>query len=153
MKKIAFAILIVLVLAALTSGCTSGSEKTAPAAPAVTTPAAAPATPDIRGTWAGTMQEYKEGKGYLDMSNDTMRMVIADQQGRLFSGTYTFVISGREIVVPFAGVIGIDGKSLTVVENANGYTTGILTGEGTMELTHADDSDPYSVALDTLKRV
>lgn len=153
MKKIAFAILIVLVLAALASGCTSGSEKTAPAAPAVTTPVAAPATPDIRGTWAGTMQEYKEGKGYLDMSNDTMRMVIADQQGRLFSGTYTFVISGREIVVPFAGVIGIDGKSLTVVENANGYTTGILTGEGTMELTHADDSDPYSVALDTLKRV
>ncbi len=160
MRKTAFTIFLVLLLALLAAGCTSASQPAAPAAatpvPAATqaAPAHAPAAavPDLVGTWNGTMQGYEEGKGYMDMSKDTMSMVVTEQKGRIFSGHYVFVLQTRQIELPFAGIIGADGTSLSIVENANGYTTGTVSGN-TIELTHMDDADPYSVAIDTLKRV
>ena len=154
MKQIAFTVILVLLLALLAAGCTSASQPAAPAAaPAASQAAPAAAEiPDLVGTWNGTMQGYEEGKGYMDMSKDTMSMVVTEQKGRIFSGHYLFVLQTRQYNIPFAGVIGADGKSLSIVENANGYTTGTISGN-TIELTHMDDADPYSVAIDTLKRV
>jgi hypothetical protein len=151
--KIAIVILLV-VLAALACGCTS----TAPAAvpvPAAATPAAAvtaAATPNLVGTWTGQMQGFEERIGYTDYGKMPITMVVTEQQGRLFSGHLTFGVNSTE-KMPMAGVISRDGRTFAMVENANGYTTGELTGTDTMEMTHIDDADPYSAALDTLKRV
>jgi hypothetical protein len=148
--KIAIVILMIM-LAALACGCTS----TAPAAvPAAATPAAATATatPNLIGTWTGQMQGYEERIGYTDYGKMPITMVVTGQQGRLFSGILTFGVNSTD-TLPMAGVISRDGRTFAMVENANGYTTGELTGTDTMEMTHIDDADPYSAALDTLKRV
>ncbi len=146
--KIAIVILLVM-LAALACGCTS----TAPTAvPAATTPAAAAATPDLIGTWTGQMQGYEERIGYTDYNKMPITMVVTEQHGRIFSGHITFGVNSTD-TLPMAGVISRDGKTFAMVENINGYTTGDLTGADTMEMTHIDDADPYSAALDTLKRV
>ena len=144
--KIAITTLLII-LVVLACGCTA----TAPAA----TPAASttPATPDLRGTWLGTMLGYEENLGFTDYGKMPIKMVVTDQQGRLFSGYLKFGVNSSTSPLAMAGVIGRDGKTFTLVENTNGYTTGELIGTDTMEMTHADDAEPYSVALDTLKRV
>jgi len=145
---------IVLVLAVLASGCTSAAPSSQ--TPAAATPAAVsltpPATtPDLAGTWTGTMLGYEEGTGFTDYNNLTITMVVTEQKGRLFAGHLTF--GNQTETLAIAGVISRDGRTFALVENVNGYTTGEFTGTDTIELTHVDDADPYSVALDTLKRV
>ena len=147
--KIALMILLVI-LAVLACGCTA----TAPSAtPAAATPAApAPITPNLAGTWIGTMLGYEERIGFTDYDKMPITMVVTEQQGRLFSGYLKFGVNSTQTLA-MAGVIGRDGKTFAIVENINGYTTGELIGTDTIELTHVDDADPYSVAIDTLKRV
>ncbi len=147
--KIAIVILLVI-LAALACGCTSTAPNAVPV-PVATTPAAAAATPNLIGTWTGQMQGYEERIGYTDYGKMPITMVVTEQQGRLFSGHLKFGVNSTE-TMPMAGVISRDGRTLAIVENANGYTSGEITGTDTMELTHIDDADPYSAALDTLKR-
>jgi hypothetical protein len=147
--KIALTILLVI-LAVLACGCTA----TAPSAtPAAATPAApAPITPNLLGTWIGTMLGYEERIGFTDYGKMPITMVVTEQQGRLFSGYLKFGVNSTQTLA-MAGVIGRDGKTFAIVENVNGYTTGEFIGTDTIELTHVDDADPYSVAIDTLKRV
>ncbi|PKL70658.1 MAG: hypothetical protein CVV30_04735 [Methanomicrobiales archaeon HGW-Methanomicrobiales-1] len=147
--KIAIVILLVI-LAAFACGCTSTAPTAATAVPNTATPAAA-ATPDLVGTWTGQMQGYEERIGYTDYNKMPITFVVTEQHGRLFSGHVTFGVNSTD-TLPMAGVISRDGKTFAMVENANGYTTGELTGTDTMEMTHIDDADPYSAALDTLKR-
>jgi hypothetical protein len=130
------ATILMIVLAVLASGCT--------------TPAPA-ATPVLSGTWTGTMQGYEEGTGFTDYNKSTITMVITEQQGRLFAGYLTFGTNTTR-KLPIAGVISRDGRTFALVEDVNGYTTGEITGTGEIQLTHVDDSQPYSVALDTLKK-
>jgi len=147
--KIAISILLVI-LAVIACGCTAQSP--APAeVPVAATPAAA-ATPNLIGTWTGQMQGYEERIGYTDYGKMSITMIVTEQHGRLFSGHLTFGVNSTT-TLPMAGVISRDGKTFAMVENANGYTTGELTGTDTMEMTHIDDADPYSAALDTLRRV
>ena len=149
MKKIVLTILLVLALTLFTGGCTSTTPQAAPAA--IPAAAAAPVTPNLLGTWSGTMQGYEEGPGFMDYSRSSMSMVVTEQKGRIFAGNFTFRFNGTELSLPYAGVISSDGRSLAIVENANGYTTGTVSGD-TIELIHMDDANPYSVAIDTLKR-
>lgn len=141
---------IILVIAVLACGCTA----TAPASqalPAATAPEAPAVTPDLKGTWTGTSLSYEEGVGFTDFNKTPLSLVITEQQGRLFSGHLQFG-SVHEKTIPVAGVISRDGRTFAMVEDVNGFTTGELTGTGTMELTHVDDAQPYSVALDMLER-
>jgi hypothetical protein len=97
------------------------------------------------------MLGYEEGIGFTDYNRLPITMVVTEQKDRLFAGHLKF--GNRTETLAIAGVISRDGRTFALVENVNGYTTGELTGTDTIELTHVDDSDPYSVALDTLKRV
>jgi hypothetical protein len=152
------ALTLIIILAVLACGCTATapSSQTTPAAiqpsvpPMPATPVAV-ATPDLTGTWTGTMLGYEEGVGYTDYNNLPITMVVTEQKGRLFSGHLTF--GNRTETLAMAGVLGRDGRTFTLVENVNGYTTGEIIGGDTIELTHVDDAEPYSVALDTLKKV
>ncbi len=137
-------VLLVIIFAVLACGCTS----TAPPVPA----APAAATPDLKGTWTGTMLGYEEGTGFTDYNRAPMSMVVTEQQGRLFAGHLLVTFNSTKLTIPIAGVIGRDGRTFALVENVNGYTTGEIVGSDTIELTHVDDARPYSVALDTLKR-
>jgi hypothetical protein len=142
--------IILIILAVIACGCTA----TAPSAtPAAATPAApVPTTPNLLGTWIGTMLGYEERIGFTDYGKMPITMVVTEQQGRLFSGYLKFGVNSTQTLA-MAGVIGRDGKTFAIVENINGYTTGEFIGTDTIELTHVDDADPYSVAIDTLKRV
>lgn len=150
--------LMIIILAVLACGCTATapSSQTTPAAipslapPVPATPVAL-ATPNLTGTWTGTMLGYEEGVGFTNYDNLAITMVVTEQKGRLFSGHLTF--GNRTETLAMAGVISRDGRTFALVENVNGYTTGEIIGGDTMELTHVDDAEPYSVALDTLKKV
>jgi hypothetical protein len=105
-----------------------------------------PATPDLTGTWTGTLPGYEEGVGFTDYNNLTITMVVTEQKGRLFSGHLTF--GNRTETPAMAGVISRDGRTFVLVENVNAYTTGEIIGGDTLEPTHVDDTEPCSVALD-----
>lgn len=147
--KIALSIILVI-LAVLACGCTATAPSATPAA--ATTTAAVPTTPNLLGTWIGTMLGYEERIGFTDYGKMPITMVVTEQQGRLFSGYLKFGVNSTQNLA-MAGVIGRDGKTFSIVENVNGYTTGEFIGTDTIELIHVDDADPYSVAIDTLKRV
>lgn len=149
--KIAFTV-ILLILAVLACGCTTAAPS---AATATATPASAttPAIPNLIGTWTGTMLGYDEGTGFSDYNNAPMSMVITEQKGRIFAGTVQWTLNNIESSNPVAGVIGRDGKTFAMTEKDSGYTTGQIIGTDEVELTFLHSSTPYSVAIDTLKRV
>ena len=145
-------ILLLIVVAVLASGCTTAAPATPPVPPATT--AATPAIPDISGTWTGPMQGYEEGTGYTDYPAVTMAMVVSEQHGRIFSGSFLCTPSnGTVIKSEFAGVIARDGRLLDIVEKGGGYCTGEVVAKNEIELKYMYDGTPYSIASDSLKRV
>jgi hypothetical protein len=139
--------ILMIVLAVLATGCTTS----APAAPVTPVPTQA-VIPSIFGTWTGTMQGYEEGIGFTDYNKEEITMVVTEQQGRIFAGYITFGTNTTK-KLPLAGVISRDGRTFTMVEDVNGYTSGEFIGNDQIQLTHIDDAQPYSAALDTLKKV
>lgn len=142
--KTTFTILLVI-LAVLACGCTT-------AAPPAT-PAAEPVIPDLVGTWTGPTQGYARDSGFTNYGNTPFSMVVTEQQGRIFAGHTLLILEGKTYTTPMAGVIGRDGRTLSIVEENNGYTNGEITAADTIELTWRKDTAPFSTAFDTLKRV
>jgi hypothetical protein len=140
--KTTFTILLILI-AVLACGCT----ETAPA------PAAAPAVPDLTGTWTGPMQGYDEGTGFSDYPGLTVTMTIREQHDRIFAGDFVFRMNGTGTKSGFAGVIGRDGRTLSITEQTGGYCSGEILAADEIELTYLQDGSPYSVAIDSFKRV
>lgn len=137
--------ILLLVLAAIACGCTAP----APAVP----PATEPVIPDLLGTWTGTAQGYTAGSGFTGYGGAPFSLVVTDQQERIIAGYTLLVLNGTGYKTPMAGVIARDGRTIAIVEEKNGYTTGEITGPDTIELTWRNDRAPVSAALDTLKRV
>ncbi len=148
--KIAFTILLVI-LAVLACGCTS----TAPAAaPATATPAeTTSAIPDLVGTWTGPSAGYDEGTGFTDYHDLGITLVVTEQKDRIFAGHILFTVNGTESPTGFAGVIGRDGKTFSMSEQAGGYSFGEITGPDTIEITYLEDGSPYSASVDSFTRV
>ena len=137
--------LLVIILAVLACGCTAAS----PSAPAVSVQA----IPNLTGTWAGTMYGYDESTGFTDYHNEPISMVVTGQQDRIFAGHFSFMFNGTAYTVPFAGVVGRNGKTFTLTEKDNGYTFGEMIAENEIELTYLHDKKPFSASIDSLKRV
>ncbi|MDO9539610.1 MAG: hypothetical protein Q7J09_06365 [Methanocalculus sp.] len=139
----------ILLVAVLICGCTTSSQES--------TVAGDIQTPNLIGDWTGTMNGYVDGIGYTDYSGYTLTLRITEQKDRIFSGEATFSEQlGWESVV-FAGVIGRDGRTITMVESGGsdgdgGYSSGYLTGPDEMELIYAVVSDPISITIDVLKK-
>jgi hypothetical protein len=143
MKAIVTAGILLLLAVVLTCGCT-----TAPQGAATT-----PVTPDLIGNWSGTWKAYTEGAGYENGSGYTMVMSVTGQQDRIFSGEFYFTDpSGHTSVETFAGAIGPDGKTLTVVEQNGGYSSGTFSTPDGIELVYAISGEPCQVAIDSLKK-
>jgi hypothetical protein len=157
MKNAGIVLLVILAVAAC--GCTAASpslSSVSPAAPSATTLgtlAASPAMPDLTGNWTGPMEGYDEGVGYTTYPTFRAVMQVTEQHGRIFSGTFEFIpLNGTVARSEFAGAVGRDGRTLTLVEQAGGYCTGEILGPDEIELTYTDDNKPFSIAIDTFRR-
>ena len=137
----------VLILAVLICGCTTAPQEN-------TSTAAAAATPSLLGNWTGTMNAYEHGVGYNDYAGYNMTMKVTEQKGRIFSGEFLFTNqSGILSSNTCAGVIGRDGKTLTMVEDGGGHSSGSVVATGEIELIYSNGNDPFEIAIDSLKKV
>ena len=135
----------VLILAVLICGCTT--------APQESNGAVADA-PNLLGNWTGTMNAYENGVGYNDYAGNTMTMKVTEQKGRIFSGEFLFTNkSGILSTSRCAGVIGRDGRTLTMVEDGGGHSSGSVVATGEIELIYSNGNDPFEIAIDSLKKV
>lgn len=133
----------ILILAVLVSGCTTTTQESNIAVPVLV------------GNWTGTMEGYDYGTGFNDYAGYTMTLVVTEQQDRIFSGEVSFTApNGTPVwgVTPCAGVIGRDGKEITIVENGGGNSFGSLITLDEMEIIYVDGRDPFSIAIDSLKK-
>jgi hypothetical protein len=147
MKTKVFLCAIILIIAVLICGCTTTSQQT--------TVAAAPETPSLVGNWTGTMVGYEYGVGYTNFSGYTITMSVTEQKDRVFSGEFIFMNeSGFQVWenAPCAGVIGRDGKTLTMIEDGGGYSTVSIVAPDEIEIIYADGSDPFQIAVNSLKK-
>jgi hypothetical protein len=144
--KTAFTILV-LILAVLASGCTIAT----PAVPPVQTTETA--LPNLTGNWTGPMKGYDEREGFTDHPYLTAVMTVSEQHGRIFSGFITFRSNSTESTDEFAGVIGRDNRTLTIAEHGGGYCTGEVLSKDEIELIYMQDGSPYSISIDSFKRV
>jgi len=136
----------ILILAILICGCTTTTQEGN---------TAVAGTPDLVGNWTGTMKGYDYGEGFNDYAGYTMTLAVIEQQDRVFSGEVSFTApNGTPVwgVTPCAGVIGRDGKEITIIENEGGYSSGSLVAPGEMEIIYADGRDSFSIAIDSLKK-
>jgi hypothetical protein len=49
-------------------------------------------------------------------------------------------------------VIDRNGRTLTVVEQDGGYSSGMIVSENEIELVYAESGGNFSIAIDTLRR-
>lgn len=133
----------ILILAVLICGCTTTTQKSNIAVPVLV------------GNWTGTMEGYDYGMGFNANAGYTMTLRVTEQQDRVFSGEISFTApNGTPVwgVTPCAGVIGRDGREITMIQNEGGYSSGSLIASDEMELIYVDGKDPLSIAIDSLKR-
>jgi hypothetical protein len=136
----------ILVLAVLICGCTTTTQ--------VCNTAVA-ATPDLVGNWTGTMVGYDYGERYNDYAGYTMTLRVTEQKDRIFSGEVSFTDpNGTPVwgVTPFAGAVGHDGKTLTMIEDGGGYSTVSIVAPDEIEIIYAYGSDPFQIVIDSLKK-
>ena len=98
------------------------------------------------------MEGYDEGSGFSEYPDFKVLMNITEQKGRIFAGTIIFIANGTTTTSGFAGVIGQDGRDLTITEQGGGYCTGEIVGTDEIELVYMHDGSPYSIAIDTFSR-
>lgn len=108
--------------------------------------------PDLRGTWKGTGEVY-----YPDtVKKIDIELNVTEQNGWYFKGArgwklvdppekplgYIMNDPVNKADEPFLGVVGFDGKSLTLVENGNwGMMKAALSGENTMNLLYYETGE------------
>jgi hypothetical protein len=143
--------ILVIILAVLACGCTAADTAAAPVAPPVQVTAAA--IPGLTGTWTGPMQGFDEGRGFTDYPFLTVVMTVSGQHGRLFTGDFVFMENGTMKKSGFAGAIGRDGRTLAITEKDGGYCSGEILAADEIELTYMQDGSPYSIAIDSFRRV
>lgn len=141
-------ILGMVLLAVLACGCT-GTNQSPSGAPSQEL---APATPDLIGTWTGTMLNYDSGIGSTDSGNATIRMVVSNQKGRFFTGNLEWTNNGTASGIPIAGVIGRNGRTFTLIEKGNDYLFGEILATDEIELTNLNDASSGRMSITTMTR-
>lgn len=135
----------ILLFAVLICGCTTVSPESG---------SAVASSPSLLGNWTGTVDGYTEGMGYSVFSNDSMTLKVTEQRGRIFSGEIVLANqSGVWKDVTCAGVIGRDGRVLTLVQTGGGHSSGVLVAPGEIEFIYSDGGEPFTIAINSLKKV
>jgi len=141
---------LLLIIAVIACGCTTPAPAAAPSATHEALPA--PAVPDITGTWTGPMTGYEPDAGFTNYGNTTMSMIVSEQQGRIIAGTFVFGSGNKTLTIPFSGVIGRDGRTLTIPQKEGGYSFGEVISSGEIELIYVSDGTYYTSSIDMLRK-
>jgi hypothetical protein len=81
-------------------------------------------------------------------------LTVLTQEGRIFAGNLTVKLENdTEFGQDFAGVIGLDNKTLFIAEFYRGYSLGMVLSSDQIELIYLADGDNRSVAIDNLYRI
>jgi hypothetical protein len=143
MKRVVYAGILVLAVV-LICGCTTVSQESGSVSAVV---------PKMIGNWTGSVKAYDDGIGYNNVSGDIMTMRVTEQKDRIFSGEIIFSNqTGYAWSTVFAGAIGHDGKTLSMVQREGGYSTGTIISPDEIELIYMDTTDPFSIGIDSLKK-
>ncbi|MCJ7443231.1 MAG: hypothetical protein MUO26_01650 [Methanotrichaceae archaeon] len=109
--------------------------------------------PNLVGNWTGTSNGYFNEDGIARLSeNGSISLVITAQKDRLFTGNLTAMLNGEEIVKGLAGAIGLDGKTLYIVEFDQGYDIGTIISDDELELIYLADGKTGQAFIDRLHR-
>ena len=98
------------------------------------------------------MEGYDQGTGFSEYPDLRVIMTVSEQHGRIIAGHFTFIANGTQTKTGFAGVIGRDGRTLSLAEEAGGYCTGTVIGADEIELIYLEDGSPYSASIDSFTR-
>lgn len=109
--------------------------------------------PDLIGNWTASWTAYDVGFGYSNSTENTSLLaVVADQEGRIFSGNLYWLENGTQESERFAGAIGLDNKTIYITESDGGYSFGTIVSNDEMELIYLTDGEEAEVAIDKLVR-
>jgi hypothetical protein len=110
--------------------------------------------PDLLGNWTGSVNGYFEEDGSYKLSEKgNISLAIVEQKDRLFTGNITYTLNENEVVESFAGVIGLDNKTLYIAESNEGYDFGTIISDNDIELIYLEDGESGWSAIDTLHRI
>lgn len=143
---------VAIVFAVLVCGCTApGPGVSYEGGPGNAT-TAEPLPPNLLGTWTGTMNGYDKGIGFNPHTGGSITLTVTGQHGRVFAGNLT-ILEGNAALASegFAGTIGRDGRTVTIIEES-GSCTGEIISPGEMEFVYMNDGPGYSISIDSLKR-
>lgn len=142
---IRFLVAGLLIAGILVAGCTFGAPQAEQNAPST--------IPDLTGTWTGSMASYSGAAGYVSYPEGSMQMTVINQSGRIFNGTMIFTTGNQTSeICAFAGAIGRDGRTITIVNKNGGYDTGMIVSASEIELDYVNDGTPYILSVDTLRK-
>ena len=120
----------------------------------LTTTICTAAVPSLVGKWTGSWSGYDDGKGFTKSENGSINLIFLAQEGRIFAGNLTVKLENEtEIGQDFAGVIGLDNKTLYIAEFGKGYSLGTIVSDGEIELIYLADGKNGSAAIDNLYRI
>ena len=105
--------------------------------------------PQLKGTWEGEHRALFRGS----ISAAHMRLIITEQDGELFSGTYEWSGHGRQGTERIIGVIGFDGRSIAIAEVTDlGRIDAELVGADRMRAVHVEVGEGAGVFRVELNR-
>jgi hypothetical protein len=74
--------------------------------------------PDLVGNWTGSENGYFGEDGSYKLSeNMSINLSIVEQKDRLFKGNITYMLNGTKVTEGFAGAIGLDNKTLYILNS------------------------------------
>jgi len=109
--------------------------------------------PDLVGNWTGSATAYFVGDGAYDLvEDDSLTLAVVEQTDRLFTGNITYMREGEEIAEAFAGVIGVDNKTLYIAES-KGYGFGTIISDDEIEMSYLEQGKPAIASIDKFHRI
>lgn len=116
--------------------------------------------PDLKGKWISkTYSHHHENNGFFARAKSKGAWEIKEQQGRLFSGERSYIMTHRNkktVKEGFSGVISRDGKRIYMVAHNEDMMFGEILSDGSIEIVTMDDSEkdhPATIGLIEIERV
>lgn len=108
--------------------------------------------PDLVGNWTGSATGHSKEAGFFEEPLGAYRLVIHEQQGRLFYGTLHYPYEGSDWSVDFSGGIGPDMETLYIAEYDEGFNIGKMLSPDELEIIYIETSEKGMIGIDTFVR-
>lgn len=116
--------------------------------------ACAAQVPNLVGNWTGIENGYSAEDGsYKLFENNGINSTISEQKDRFFKGNVSWMENGTKVVDSFAGVIGLDNKTLYVAELSKGYCIATIVSNDEMDIIYLADGAMGAASFEKLHRM